>query len=149
MKTKRSPNAIMAVLFKSVLIDAATCDAKMLELTAHTVALRFGDATDATFDELAIAVNLAAFRTACGDFLEAADKIAAAQNALHAIQARAHQIKKWGARGEELRALNEFIAVYIAMMGASTHLEMQRAARLAFPEHRNTHPATKSRRKAA
>jgi hypothetical protein len=146
MKTKRSANTIMAVLFQRHVIDAATCDAKRVELTAHVVALRNGDATDATFDELAITVNIGAFRTADGDFPEACEAIAAAQNALHSIQARAHKIRKWGASGDELRALDDFIAIYITMMGASTHKEMQQAARRAFPEHKS---ATKQRRKAA
>jgi hypothetical protein len=132
MPTRRNLNAIMAVLFKREPIEPALCDKKELELMAHLTALQTGDATDATFDALSLAVGIGAFRTADGDFQEAQPAIAEAQTALGNILDRAHKHRRWGASGEDLRALQTVIPIYIAMLRASTHLEMQHASRAAM-----------------
>lgn len=131
MPNRRNSDAIMAVLFKTHVIEPKICEAKRSDLMFHLNALQISEATDATFDLLTDNVNVSAFRTIGGDFAEAIPAIGAAQQALISIEKRAHKIRKWGASGDELRALNDWIPIYIAMMGASTHLEMRRASRAA------------------
>lgn len=128
----------MAVLTQREVIGEAVCEARRAQLAAHLLALKTGDATDETFDQLANATNIAAFRTEDGAFPEAIPFIGDAQNALHAIRDRAIAQRKWIARGEEIRAIETLIPVYIAMMGASTQLEMRKATLRAYPDLKRT-----------
>lgn len=144
MPTRKSAISIMAVLTQRELIGEAVCEARRVQLVAQLNALKSGDATDDSFDQLANATNIAAFRTADGDFPEAIPAIGDAQNALHAIRDRAIALRKWIARGEEIRALETFIPIYIAMMGASTQLEMRKATLRAYPDLKRTNMKRKA-----
>ncbi len=133
----------LAVLLKTQVIDAQTCDLKERELFAALESLRTGTANDTQIDILCDAVNLTAKRCESGDVPEAFPAASKGRDALASIIERAHRVRRWGASGEELTALRDAVAYYIAVMRVSTHIEMRDASRRVDIDYRRDEAALK------
>jgi hypothetical protein len=123
VKHKRDAGAVLAVLLKTQVIDADTCDAKELQLRAALQALRTGEANDGHVDQLCDAINLVAKRCDRGDMLEALPVAIKARAAMANVLDRGIRIERWGATAIELTQLGASVDYYMAVMRASTHLE--------------------------
>jgi hypothetical protein len=133
---KVDAGAVLAIVLKTQVIDSETCDRKELQLLAAVEALRTGAAYDEHIDRLCDAVNLVAKRCEAGDVLEAFPAALKGREALASILDRAKRVGRWGASGEELTALSDAVAFYVAVMRVSTHLEMRDACNRIDAEYR-------------
>lgn len=140
---KIDAGAGLAIMLKTQLIDSLSCDKKEAELSAAIEALRTGMAVDKHIDWLCDAVNLTAKRCESGDVPEAFPAAAKGREALASIMARAKRVKRWGAAGKELAALQDAVAYYMAVMRVSTHFEMRDATRRVNDEYRRDDAALK------
>lgn len=89
--------------------------------------LKFGQADDADLLNLQDAVNVSLKLITADNFADALIHVKAAEHALVQLDERKTATGRWVARLAELDALEAFLPYHDAIVGASAHLEIERA----------------------